>query len=126
MDGSPSALREAPPAAPRHWCRFHTANFTYIVLSSSSFVDQLSSANAIDASVRRGDGEGDVRSENWSGVVVGKKLGPFILFTATARPVVADNALETRVRWVDGSIGRLYASRIAPIGVDLGENEDFP
>ena len=126
MGGSPSALREAPPAAPRHWCRFHTANFTYIVLSSSSFVDQLSSANAIDASVRRGDGEGDVRSENWSGVVVGKKLGPFILFTATARPVVADNALETRVRWVDGSIGRLYASRIAPIGVDLGENEDFP
>ena len=48
------------------------------------------------------------------------------LFTATARPVVADNALETRVRWVDGSIGRLCASRIAPIGVDLGENEDFP
>ena len=66
MDGSPSALREAPPAAPRHWCRFHTANFTYIVLSSSSFVDQLSSANAIDASVRRGDGEGGVRSENWA------------------------------------------------------------
>ena len=61
-----------------------------------------------------------------SGVVVGKKLGPFILFTATARQVVADNALETRVRWVDGSIGGLYASRIAPIGVDLGENEDFP
>ena len=59
-------------------------------------------------------------------MVVGKKLGPFILFTANARPVVADNALETRVRWVDGSIGRLYASRIAPIGVDLGENEDFP
>ena len=45
---------------------------------------------------------------------------------ATARPVVADNALETRVRWIDGSIGRLCASRIAPIGVDLGENEDFP
>jgi len=63
MDGSPSALREAPPAAV---CRFHTANFTYIVLSSSSFVDQLSSANAIDASVRRGDGEGGVRSENWA------------------------------------------------------------
>ena len=58
MDGSPSALREAPPAAPRHWCRFHTANFMYNVLSSSSFVDQLSSANAIDASLRRGDGEG--------------------------------------------------------------------
>jgi len=58
MDGSPSALREAPPAAPRHWCRFHTANFLHIVLSSSSFVDQLSSANAIDASLRRGDGEG--------------------------------------------------------------------
>ena len=55
MDGSPSALREAPPAAPRHWCRFHTANFTYIVLSSSSFVDQLLSANAIGASVRRGE-----------------------------------------------------------------------
>ena len=55
MDGSPSASREAPPAALR---RFHTANFTYIVLSSSSFVDQLSSANAIDASLRRGDGEG--------------------------------------------------------------------
>ena len=50
-----SALREAPPAAPRHWCRFHTANFTYIVLSSSSFVDQLLSANAIGASVRRGE-----------------------------------------------------------------------
>ena len=33
MDGSPSALREAPPAAPRHWCRFHTANFMYNVLS---------------------------------------------------------------------------------------------
>ena len=30
----------------------------YIVLSSSSFVDELSSANAIDASLRRGDGEG--------------------------------------------------------------------
>ena len=59
-------IREAPPAAPRHWYRFHTANFTYIVLSSSSFVDQLSSANAIDASVRRGDGEGGVRSENWA------------------------------------------------------------
>ena len=59
-------------------------------------------------------------------MVVGKKLGPFILFTATARPVVADNALEMRVRCVDGSIGRLCASRIAPIGVDLGENEDFP
>ncbi len=58
MDGSPSVLREAPPAAPRHWCRFHTANFLHIVLSSSSFVDQLSSANAIDASLRRGDGEG--------------------------------------------------------------------
>jgi len=54
MDGSPSALREAPPAAPRHWCRFHTANFTYIVLSSSSFVDQLLSANAIGASVHQG------------------------------------------------------------------------
>ena len=63
MDGSPSALREAPPAAPRHWCRFYTANFTYIALSSSSFVDQLSSANTIDASLRRGDGEGGVRSK---------------------------------------------------------------
>ena len=59
-------------------------------------------------------------------MVVGKKLGPFILFTANARPVVADSALETRVRWIDGSIGRLCASRIASIGVDLGENEDFP
>ena len=48
------------------------------------------------------------------------------LFTATARQVGADNALETQVRWIDGSIGRLCASRIAPIGVDLGENEDFP
>ena len=37
---------------------FHTANFFYSALSSSSFVDQLSSANAIDASLRRGDGEG--------------------------------------------------------------------
>ena len=57
MDGSPSVLREAPPAAPRHWGRFHTANFMYNALYSSSFVDQLSSANAIGASVRRGDGE---------------------------------------------------------------------
>ena len=59
-------------------------------------------------------------------MVVGKKIGPFILFTATARPVVADNELEARVRWIDGAIDRPYASRIAPIGVDLGENEDFP
>ena len=82
MDGSPSALREAPPAAPRHWCRFHTANFLHIALSSSSFVDQLSSANAIDASLRRGDGEGGVWSENWArttsyaaGAVTPKKAG---------------------------------------------------
>ena len=36
-----SALCEAPPAAPRHWCRFHTAKFLCSVLSSSPFVDQL-------------------------------------------------------------------------------------
>ena len=58
-------------------------------------------------------------------MVVGKKIGPFILFTATARPVVADNELEARVRWIDGSIGRPCASIIAPIGIDLDENEEI-
>ena len=52
-----------------HFCRIYLFKydgcFRHIVLSSSSFVDQLLPANAIGASVRRGDGEGGVRSENW-------------------------------------------------------------